>query len=62
MNEKLENELKQWEENYKKEEQKLLEEFPLIENTLSNQHPVNKLQKEYMNKKLEILKKYNTQK
>lgn len=61
MNEKLENELKQWEEDYKKEEQKLLEEFPLIENTLSNQHPINKLQQEYMNKKLEILKKYNTQ-
>lgn len=59
MNEKLENELKQWEENYKKEKQKLLEKFPFIENTLSNQHPINQLQKEFWNKKIEIYKKYN---
>lgn len=60
MNEKLKKELKEWKEAYKKEKQKILEKFPFVENTLSNRHPINQLQKEYMQKKLEIIKKYNS--
>ena len=60
MNENLENELKQWEEDYKKESEKILKEHPLEENILSNNHPINKLDRKYWKKKEELYKKYNT--
>lgn len=62
MSENLENELKQWEEDYKKEAEVILKEHPLEENELSNNHPINELDRQYWKKKEEIYKKYSTQK
>lgn len=58
MKETFENELNKWQQEYEKEEKKLLKKYPLG-NTLSNQHPINKLQKKFWLKKIEIYKKYN---
>lgn len=58
MKETFESELYIWQKEYKKKEKELLKKNPL-DNTLSNQHPINKLQKEFWQKKIEIYKKYN---
>lgn len=62
MNENLENELKQWEEDYEKAVEKIQKEHPLVENELSNNNPINELDRKYWKKKEEIYKKYGTQK
>jgi hypothetical protein len=58
MKETYESELKKWYQDYLKAEEELLKKYPLNDN-LSNNHPINRLQKEYWQKKMKILKKYN---
>ena len=57
----MKEELEKWMNDYKKEEKELLEKYPLGDGKFSNNHPINKLTKKYMEKKKEILKKYGTQ-
>lgn len=58
MNEAFTSELKKWKIDYLKAEEELLKKYPLNDN-LSNNHPINKLQKEFWQKKIKIFQKYN---
>ena len=58
MNEIFTSELKKWKIDYLKAEEELLKKYPLNDN-LSNNHPINKLQKEFWQKKIKIYQKYN---
>lgn len=58
MKETFTSELKKWKIDYLKAEEELLKKYPLNDN-LSNNHPINKLQKEFWQKKIKIYQKYN---
>ena len=58
MKETFTSELKKWKIDYLKAQAKLLKKYPLND-TLSNNHPINKLQKEFWQKKIKIYQKYN---
>lgn len=58
MNETFTNELKKWKINYLKAQAKFLKKYPLND-TLNNNHSINKLQKEFWQKKIKIYQKYN---
>ena len=58
MNETFTSELKKWKIDYLKAQAKLLKKYPLNDN-LSNNYPINKLQKEFQQEKIKIYQKYN---
>ena len=58
MNEIFTSELKKWKIDYLKAEEELLKKYPLNDN-LSNNHPINKLQKDFWHKKIKIYQKDN---
>lgn len=58
MKETFTSELKKWKIDYLKAEEELLKKYPLNDN-LSNNHPINKLQKEFWQKKIKNYQKYN---
>ena len=58
MKEELERELEEWWKEYKKEEKEILKNDYFLGKGFNNQHPINKLNKKYWDKKIEILKKY----
>lgn len=58
MNEQLEKELNDWWKEYLGKKKEIEKTYKCPDNALSNRNPIETLNKEYMEKKKGILKKY----